>query len=99
MRDPELDRLMRAAAAAPNERPAEMPFGFDTRVLALARGERGNDAWIASLIRRVAVAAMVVTAFASAAAYWQMSENDELAEPFTNTYAIADNAIDMELFQ
>jgi hypothetical protein len=101
MRDPEIDRLLRAAAAASEGLAAEMPFGFDTRVVALTQAERGaNETWqFARLVRRIAIGAMVVTACASAAAYWQMNENDELGEPLTNAYAIADNAIDLEVFQ
>ena len=31
----QVDRLLRSAAQAGDEAPAEMPFGFDTRVVAL----------------------------------------------------------------
>jgi len=101
MPDSELRRLLEAARAAEEAEPA-MPYGFDTRVLALARTRRlarGNDTWeLARLVRRIAFSAVVVTACAGAAAYWQMSENDDLGEPLTNAYAIADNAIDLELY-
>ncbi len=101
MPDSELRRLLQAARAAEEAEPA-MPYGFDTRVLALARARRlarGNDTWeLARLVRRIAFSAVVVTACAGAAAYWQMSENDDLGEPLTNAYAIADNAIDLELY-
>lgn len=101
--DPKLDRLLRAAARA-DDPPVEMPFGFDTRVVALARaqakrGEFGNGWELARLLRRVAVLAVVLTAVASSAAYWQLSENREIGEPLSNAYAIADNAIESEFFQ
>ena len=100
--DPDLDRLLRAAAQAAKA-PAEMPYGFDTRVVALARARAANretePGWeLAGLLRRVALAAVVITAFASSAAYWQLSENSEIAEPLSNAYAIADNAIEAEFF-
>ena len=37
MKDHEIDRLLRSAAQAPEEVPVAMPFGFDTRVVALWR--------------------------------------------------------------
>ena len=99
-RDSKLERLLRAArgdGGAP-----EMPYGFDTRVVALARAtrpERGNgDARaVARLFRRIATGAVIVAVFASAATYWQLEENDELAEPTWNAYAIADTAINSAL--
>src|SRR3712207_5203904 len=103
--DPDLDRLLRAAAPPqPDAESAEMPFGFDTRVVALARQKRGagepnGGRKLARFLRRVALVSVVVTAFASSAAYWQMSENQEIGEPTANAYAIADNAIEAELFE
>ena len=41
MKDVDLDRLLRAAAQTKEDAPAEMPFGFDTRVIALSR-KNGN---------------------------------------------------------
>lgn len=100
--DPELNRLL-AQAAQVQEPAAEMPFGFDTRVVALAREKmraEGRDSLqLRSLLRRVAVLAVVVTALSSGAAYWQLNENDDLAEPLTNVYAMADNAIEADFFQ
>lgn len=81
-----------------------MPFGFDTRVVALARARRGaremNGAReLARFLRRVALVSVIVTAFASSAAYWQMSEIEEIGEPTSNAYAIADSAIESQLFE
>ena len=100
--DPELNRLLERAARGAEPAP-EMPYGFETRVLALAREKRSAD-WRENLqltrfLRRVVLAAVVVTAFASSAAYWQLNENDDLAEPLSNAYAIADTAIDADFFQ
>jgi len=103
--DPDLDRLLQAAAAAERDsEPASMPFGFDTRVVALARANRGaretnGGRELVRFLRRVALVSMIVTAFASSAAYWQMSEIEEIGEPTSNAYAIADNAIESEFFQ
>ena len=98
-RESELERLLRAARGENNA--TEMPYGFDTRVVALARAtqrERGGEASaIARLFSRIASVAVIVAAFASAAAYWQMEENDELAEPLSNSYAMVDPAIISEL--
>lgn len=79
-----------------------MPFGFDTRVVAQARATQSSGAtnfWeLTRLIRRVGYAAVVLITCASAAAYWQLQENDDADEPLENAYAIADNAIEAEVF-
>lgn len=97
--EPDLDRLLRAAAQTREEAP-EMPFGFDTRVVALARA-RGEGTAVATwelsrLLRRVVVTSAIVTLFAATAAYWQLSDNEQFVEPYANTYAIADTAIAAE---
>ena len=94
-----LDRLLRAAAKAPAEPAPEAPFGFDTRVLALARGENGNAGDVIDLtrfLRRTGVIAFAVLALASVAAYRQFAEDAMFTAPQTNEYAIADSAIQME---
>jgi hypothetical protein len=91
-RDEILDRLFRAATApAP---PVEMPFGFDTRVLALARASSPNgSAFIALFAQRAAMIALAVIALASVGVYRaSISNNDLPAE-----YAMADNAIQSSL--
>ena len=96
--DTELDRLLRAACAAPETEPTEAPFGFDTRVVAHWRAQRspnGNGMRaVTRMLRRVVAGALLVTICASAGAYWQFSENSELAEPTANAYAIADTVIE-----
>ena len=94
-----LDRLLRAAAKAPEEPAPEAPFGFDTRVLALARGENESAADVADLtrfLRRTGVIAFAVFALASVAAYRQFAEDATFTAPQTNEYAIADSAIQRE---
>lgn len=94
-----LERLLRSAAKAPEEPAPEAPFGFDTRVLALARAGNGNRADVADLtrfLRRTGVIAFAVLALASLAAYRQFAEDAMFAAPQTNEFAIADSAIQME---
>ena len=58
-RDEMLKRLLRAAASPSTG--AEMPFGFDSRVLALAHEKGSNgSAVIALLARRAALLAMLI---------------------------------------
>ena len=94
--DSDLNRLLRAAAKKA-EPVLEMPFGFDTRVVALAntRGAgRGAEGWeLTRLLRRVAVVSLVLTVFAGGGAYWQLNQTEQEVEPFANAYAIADTAI------
>lgn len=102
MQDSELDRLLRAAANR-DDPAATAPFGFDTRVVAQWRATReqggGFAREFAAVLRRIAVGAAMVTVVATIGAYWQLSENEDAAEPLTNAYALADNAIESGLFQ
>jgi hypothetical protein len=89
-RDDILYRLFRAGSD--DGPPADMPYGFETRVLALARSGPRNGA-IATLIRRTAFAAIAVIALAGAGAYRaSMADND-----FSSEYAMADAAIQNNL--
>ena len=94
--DSDLDRLLRAAAKD-SEPELEMPFGFDTRIVALAKARgagRGAEGWeLTRLLRRVAVVSLVLTVFAGGGAYWQLNQTEQEVEPFANAYAIADTAI------
>ena len=98
MKDVDLQRLLRAAAKAKEDPPAEMPFGFDTRVIALSR-RNGNGAEFGALLRRIALAAAAVIVFASAGAYLEFARSGDTAETFGNEYAIADSAIQDEVAQ
>lgn len=103
MPDPDLDRLLRAASKAGDDAPAAMPFGFDTRVLAKARGEatpKNGDVWqFVRLFRRVATAAAIVAVCAGAAAFWEMRSDDDLDDGSANAYAMADSLIEAAAWQ
>lgn len=91
-RDEILDRLFRAAIAPVP--PKEMPFGFDTRVLALVRASSPNGSAIIGLFaQRAAMIALAVIALASVAVYRASTSNDDLPAE----YAMADNAIQSSL--
>jgi hypothetical protein len=99
MSEKNLDRLFRAASKARGERAPEAPFGFDTRVIALARAGNGSTTDVADLtrfLRRTGVIAFAVFALASVAAYRQFAEDAAFTAPQTNEYAIADSAIQRE---
>ena len=94
-----LDRLLRAAANAPEEPAPEAPFGFDTRVVASWRSGKKSATDVADLtrfLRRTGVIAFAILALASVAAYRQFAEDAAFSAPQTNEYAIADSAIQME---
>ena len=93
----DLQRLLRSAARAKDEAPIEMPFGFDTRVVALSR-RNGNGSAMTALLRRVAVGAAAVILLAGAGAYLE-SRSSEGADAFGNEFAIADSAIQDEMAQ
>jgi hypothetical protein len=98
MNDADLQRLLRAAAKAKEESPAEMPFGFDTRVVALSR-RNGNGAVFSAWLRRIVLVAAAVIVFASAGAYLEFAQSGDPTETFGNDFAIADSAIQDEVAQ
>lgn len=97
--DNNLDRLLRSAAQVSDDAPAEMPFGFDTRVIALGR-RNGNGAAFGGLLNRIALIAAAVIVFAGAGAYLEFdrSSSDEMLAS-GNEFAIADSAIQDEVAQ
>ena len=102
----DLERLLRAAGTAPrSDAEAGMPFGFDTRVVALARtgASRANGSSdLLRSVRRISAGALAILAIASAGAFQQFSSgSDRFADtdetPLSEAYAIADTAIQGEL--
>jgi hypothetical protein len=98
MNDFDLARLLRNAAQAADETPAEMPFGFDTRVIALSR-RNGNGSAMSGLLRRIAVIAAAVIVLATAGAYLECNSSSDSMFASGNEFAIADSAIQDEVAQ
>ena len=96
MKDHEIDRLLRSAAKTGDEDPAEMPFGFDTRVVALWRAGMPKANGVMQLLRRVAVLSLAVIVISTIAAIREANQSREIRESFTNEFAIADSAIQDE---
>ena len=96
MKDHEIDRLLRSAAQTSDEVPAEMPFGFDTRVVALWRAGMPKANGVMQLLRRVAVLSMAVIVISTIAAIREANQSREIRESFANEFAIADSAIQDE---
>ena len=101
MKDHQVDRLLRSAAQAGDEASAEMPFGFDTRVVALWSRDRGSASpnGVASLLRRVALFSAAVIAISTLVAVRELKQSREQSNDFTNEFAIADTAIQDEFSQ
>jgi len=101
MKDEKIDRLLRSAAVAREEEPDGMPFGFDTRVVALWSGSR--RAWrsngIVSLVQRVALLSAAVIVISTIAAVREANQNREIGESLTNEFTIADSAIQNEFLR
>jgi hypothetical protein len=96
MKNEHIDRLLRSAAQMDEEVPAEMPFGFDTRVVALWRAGAPMTNGVMQLLRRVAVLSMAVIVISTVAAVREANHNREIRESLTNEFAIADSAIQDE---
>jgi len=97
MRDTDLDRLLRSAARVKEDAPVEMPFGFDTRVVALSR-KNGNGSAMAGFLRRVALTSVAVIVLATGGAYFEFNRTYAV-EGSGNEYAIADSVIQDEVAQ
>lgn len=98
MKDTDLERLFRSAAQTNDDAPAEMPFGFDTRVVALSR-KNGNGAAFGALLRRITLVAAAVIVLAGGGAYLEFNSNDDSILNAGNEYAIADSVIQDEVAQ
>jgi hypothetical protein len=101
MKNTDIDRLLRSAAGS--EQPVdEIPFGFETRVVADWRSGRriGDDfADLSRFLRRAGALACAVVVIAGAAAWRQYREETRFASLATNEYAIADATIQTEFSQ
>jgi hypothetical protein len=99
MKAHEIDRLLRSAGqAAPDNVQAEMPFGFDTRVIALWRAAKKPNG-VTSLLRRVALVSAGVIVISTLAALREARQNREQFHDLTNGFAIADTVIHDEFSQ
>ena len=99
MKSETIDRLLRSAAQVDEPSLSEMPFGFDTRVVALWRAATPNGTGVMRLLRRVAVLSMAVIVISTVAAIREANQSREVRESFTNEFAIADSAIQDEFLR
>jgi acid phosphatase family membrane protein YuiD len=99
MKEEKIDRLLRSAAKAWEEETVSMPFGFDTRVVALWRSGVLKPNGVISLLRRVAFVSAVTIVVSTIAAVREAGQNREIGESLTNEFAIADSAIQSEFLR
>jgi hypothetical protein len=99
MKNEKIDRLLRSAAQAGDQIEAAIPFGFDTRVIALWRAARPTANGVVWLVRRVAVLSVAVIVISTIAALREANQSREIGESFANEFAIADTAIQDEFSQ
>jgi hypothetical protein len=100
MKSRDIDRLFRSAAHASEPAASEVPYGFETRVVALWRSGKNGKIDLAELsrfLRRAGVIASAVLILAGAAAYRQYRDETKFAALATNEYMIADSAIQSEI--
>ena len=86
-----LSRLLKSAAQAPRHVPAELPFGFDTRVLAHWRSAR-EDSRKRMIVFRWALSCSLVLMLGSVAFSYKT-----LTTPVSAEFAVANSAIEMNL--
>ncbi len=92
MKDSALERLFRAAAATLPAAPNEMPYGFDTRVLAGWRAGPRDSVDVGVLLRRVVLLSIAVIALATAGFVNELRQFEDPGEAYDQN-AIADSAI------
>ena len=99
--DLKIDRLLRSAAAMREDVPAAMPFGFDTRMVALWHAnQEATSIGLARLVRRVTLLSAAVIGISTLAVVREARQTREkVGEPFTNEFAIADSAIQDEFLK
>ncbi|PYK04392.1 MAG: hypothetical protein DME66_09995 [Verrucomicrobia bacterium] len=97
--DQKIDRLLRSAAQVHEDVPTTIPFGFDTRVVAVWRSGMKRPNGLTPLLRRVALLSAVVIVVSTIAAARETGQNRKLGESLANEYAIADSAIQDEFSQ
>ena len=101
MKSSDVDRLLRSAGQT-QQPDAEIPFGFETRVVAGWRsgpGARNDLADLSRFLRGAGAIACAVVVIAGAAAWRQYREETRFASLATNEYAIPDSAIQTEFSQ
>jgi len=96
MKNEQIDRLLQSAAKVDEEVPAAMPFGFDTRVVALWRAGSPKTNGVVQLLRRVAMLSIAIIVISTIAAVREANQSREIRESFANEFAIADSAIQDE---
>jgi hypothetical protein len=99
MKYEDIDRLLRSAAQTGEESPVAMPFGFDTRVVALWRAAGAKTNGVMQLLRSVAVLSVAVIVISTIAAVHEANQGREIRESLTNEFAIADSAIQDEFLK
>ena len=99
MEEEKIDRLLRSAALGTEDISAEVPFGFDTRIIALRRASGSDSNGLTRLVRHVAWIAAAVIVVATAGAFREANRSREISEPFRNEFVIADSAIQNEFSQ
>jgi len=99
MKSDNIDRLLRSAAQRDEEQPAAMPFGFDTRVVALWRAALPTGNGVMQLLRRVAVLSAAVIIISTLATVREARQSRQQYSELTNEFAIADRAIQDEFSQ
>jgi hypothetical protein len=97
--DLKMDRLLRSAAHAHEDLAAAMPFGFDTRIVALWRSTMKKPNGLTPLLRRIALLSAAVIIISTIAAVREVGQSQKVSESFTNEFAIADSAIQDEFSQ
>lgn len=94
-----IDRLLQSAAQAGEQAEPVMPFGFDTRVIALWRASVPRMNGVQPLLRRVALISAAVIIMSTIVLVREARQSRDIDESFANEFAIADTAIQDEFSQ
>lgn len=92
MNDQTLRKILHLAGKAPAGPAAEMPFGFDTRVLARLRAKENTPDFIGRLARGTIIVATAIILLAGFGWYQTDSDDD-----VSSAYAMTDHVIERNI--
>lgn len=91
MKDLVLRKLLRQAGGVPATPEAEMPLGFDTRVLAQLRAKGSAPDYLSLFAKRTAILAAIVILLAGGFGWYAAAGSED------DAYLLADNVIEQNL--
>jgi len=95
--DSQLDKLFKAASRAPRETSCELPYGFETRVLAAWAASPAEEISLLAFFQRALLACLAVMALTLAYSYGNWNNTVSSNPLYAMTDSAVDSAVDISL--